>query len=197
MHSTAATSYCYRIHYKELNVIWKLSTLFLKHIPFDHENLVFCCIGTDRSTGDALGPLVGTQLSEYQPFPFHIIGTLDQPLHALNLEEQMNLLSMKQPNAFIVAIDACLGNRQSIGQFLFQNEALQPGKATGKNLLAVGDIALKGIVNTAGFMENAVLQSTRLSVSFSMSRILSHAIILAYRRHLFLTDRHSTPLKSM
>ena len=49
--------------------------------------LVFCCIGTDRSTGDALGPMTGSFLTQLVSFPFQVVGTLDNPLHALNLEE--------------------------------------------------------------------------------------------------------------
>ena len=54
---------------KKPGAIWRLSELFLQYIPFEHDNLVFCCIGTDRSTGDALGPLTGSLLSNYQ-FPY-------------------------------------------------------------------------------------------------------------------------------
>lgn len=32
--------------------------------------IVFVCIGTDRSTGDSLGPLVGTLLEERKLTPF-------------------------------------------------------------------------------------------------------------------------------
>ena len=73
------------IYYKETGAVWRLSNYFLEHIPFDHPNLVFCCIGTDRSTGDALGPITGSFLSQLMSFPFEIVGTLDNPLHALNI----------------------------------------------------------------------------------------------------------------
>ena len=36
MRATLSTTYDYRIHYKETGAVWKLSTLFLQHIPFDH-----------------------------------------------------------------------------------------------------------------------------------------------------------------
>jgi hypothetical protein len=43
----------------------------------------FICIGTDRSSGDSLGPFVGTYLNEmgYK----NVYGTLDEPVHAMNL----------------------------------------------------------------------------------------------------------------
>ena len=64
MRAAISTTYDYRIHYKETGAVWKLSTLFLQHIPFDHHELIFFCIGTDRSTGDTLGPLTGSHLTE-------------------------------------------------------------------------------------------------------------------------------------
>lgn len=173
----------FRVHYKETGVVWKLSNIFLQHIPFDFNNIVFLCIGTDRSTGDALGPLTGSHLTELRTFPFPVIGTLETPLHALNLEQQLKKLQANNPDAFIVAIDACLGQGSSIGQLLFQNEPIKPGQAVGKELPEVGHVSIKGIVNVAGFMEHSVLQSTRLHLPFEMSRILSRALQLSYSRH--------------
>lgn len=182
MRITTYTSYDYRIHHNHLDAVWKLSTLFLHHIPFNHKNLVFFCIGTDRSTGDALGPLVGSHLSESPNFPFSVIGTLEHPLHALNLEYHINEIDKYHHEPFIVAIDACLGKEASVGQLLFHAGPMQPGQGVGKELPTIGDASIKGVVNIAGFMEHAVLQSTRLHLPFEMSRTLSRALQLAYNR---------------
>ncbi|MCG3087361.1 spore protease YyaC [Sporosarcina cyprini] len=176
-------SFDYRIHYKETGIVWKLSTFFLEHIPFDKQSLIFYCIGTDRSTGDALGPLTGSHLSESLIFPFPVVGTLENPLHALNLQEHLDKTRDEHSSPFIVAIDACLGKSESIGHLLFQDGPIYPGKAVGKELPAVGDLSIKGVVNISGFMEHAVLQSTRLHLSFEMSRIIARALQLAYGRH--------------
>ena len=165
MRAAISTTYDYRFHYKETGAVWKLSNLFLRHIPFESRNLVFFCIGTDRSTGDSLGPLTGSHLTEPQLFPFPVIGTLEEPLHALNLKQKFDETIANNPAAYIVAIDACLGSASSIGQLLIQNGPIQPGLAVGKNLPSVGDLSIKGIVNIAGFMEHAVLQSTRLHLT--------------------------------
>ena len=44
MRATLSTTYDYRIHYKETGAIWKLSTLFLQHIPFDTQILFFSAL---------------------------------------------------------------------------------------------------------------------------------------------------------
>ena len=45
--------------------------------------IVFLCIGTDRSTGDSLGPLIGYKLKEKGIRNARIMGTLDHPVHAM------------------------------------------------------------------------------------------------------------------
>ncbi len=186
MRVVTTSPYDYRIHYQETGVVWKLSTFFLSHIPFDKEELFFLCIGTDRSTGDALGSLTGSYLTESSSFPFPVLGTLETPLHALNLQQRLDEIMIINPSAFIVAIDACLGQGNSVGQLLFHNGPIQPGKAVGKDLPPVGNVAIKGVVNTAGFMEHAVLQSTRLHLPFEMSKVIGRALQLAYRRKNFI-----------
>lgn len=182
MHITDS-SYLYRLSYKEVGVVWKLSSLFLEHLPFQEQPIIFYCIGTDRSTGDSLGPLTGSYLSELKCFPYPIIGTLEKPLHALNLKDRIAETERQHPSAFSVAIDACLSKREAVGEVLFHNGPISPGKAVGKELPPVGDVSIKGIVNVAGFMEQAVLQSTRLHLPFEMSRIIARALQLAHSRH--------------
>lgn len=179
------------IHYEQTSAVWDLSEIFLTCIPFHHEALVFCCIGTDRSTGDALGPIVGSQLQHNFSFPFRIIGTLEQPLHALNIVGRYGELQKELQNPFIIAIDACLGEKNAIGSILIQQGPLYPGKAVKKQLPPIGDLSIKGIVNVGGFMEANVLQNTRLHVTYSMSDKITRALILAWQRYLLKGKNNS------
>lgn len=183
MHNISQDPFKAYIHHEETGAIWRLSELFLEYIPFEHDNLVFCCIGTDRSTGDALGPLTGSFLTNYQ-FPYKIIGTLKEPLHATNLALTVEKLQQMNPAPFVIAIDACLGSQKSIGQIIVQDGPILPGKAVNKELPPIGDISIKGVVNVGGFMEMLVLQSTRLNMTYSMSHTISRALSLAYQRHI-------------
>ena len=173
----------YSIHYESKNAIWHLSTLFLEHIPFHHERLIFCCIGSDRCTGDTLGPLTGSFLNKSLSFPYEIIGTLENPLHALNLDTTLQNLQQQPTEPFIIAIDACLGNEKSVGQIAVQDGPILPGIAVKKQLPPIGDISVKGIVNVGGFMEMLVLQNTRLHISYAMAEKLARAFILAAHRY--------------
>lgn len=182
MYIAEPSSYHYRISYQETGVVWKLSSYFIEHIPFKQQPIIFYCIGTDRSTGDSLGPLTGSYLSELSLFPYPVIGTLEDPLHALNLEQRVEHAQVMYPDAFTVAIDACLSKKDAVGELLFHNGPISPGKAVGKVLPPIGDVSIKGVVNIAGFMEQAVLQSTRLHLPFEMSKMIGRALQLAHHR---------------
>ncbi|SOC39392.1 spore protease YyaC [Ureibacillus acetophenoni] len=171
------------VHHEQAGAVWRLSDLFLNYIPFDHEQIIFCCIGTDRSTGDSLGPLTGSFLTSYHSFPFKVIGTLEDPLHAVNLPSTVEELQQLSKTPFVIAIDACLGSEQSIGQIIVHEGPLLPGKAVKKELPAIGDISIKGIVNVGGFMEMLVLQNTRLKTTYSMSDKIARALLLAWQRY--------------
>ncbi|EHQ92364.1 spore protease YyaC [Desulfosporosinus youngiae] len=143
---------------------------------------VILCIGTDRSTGDALGPLIGTHLSRLKLPQLHVYGTLDDPVHATNLEH--NILTIKNNfiNPFIIAVDACLGRLDSIGCITLAQGPLKPGAGVNKKLPEVGEVHMTGIVNVGGFMEYMVLQNTRLNLVWRMSENISSLITRSYLR---------------
>lgn len=135
----------------------------LKEAP-RHDGVYFLCIGTDRSTGDSLAPLVGTALERlgYK----NVIGTLDEPAHAQNLAERAARIPK---SAHVVAIDACLGRVSSVGKIIISNEPIRPGAGVGKELGKYGDTSISGVINVGGFMEYFVLQNTRLNLVMKMA----------------------------
>lgn len=144
----------------------------------DRERLIVC-VGTDRSTGDALGPLVGMKLKALNPPGMTIYGTLEQPVHAMNLEETLETIAVKHHHALVIAIDACLGQLSSVGCIQLCNGPLKPGAGVNKSLPPVGDVHLTGIVNVGGFMEYFVLQNTRLSLVMSLADVIASSIYVA------------------
>lgn len=140
--------------------------------------LVIVCIGTDRSTGDALGPLVGTNLRHKQ-IGFPVYGTLNEPVHAMNLHDTMDQIAMTFANPYIIAVDACLGQLSSVGNIQLCSGPVKPGAGVHKELPAVGNIHITGVVNVGGFMEYFVLQNTRLSLVFEMADVISSGLYKA------------------
>ncbi len=135
------------------------------------ENLAFVCIGTDRSSGDSLGPLVGSELEE-AGYPY-VIGTLKEPCDASNLEQR--LLEIPQGSK-VIAIDACLGQALSVGYYQVSNQPILPGKSVGKVLPRVGDFTIAAIVNADGPKQYAILQTTSLFHVMGMAKQIAAAI---------------------
>ena len=75
--------------------------------------VVILCIGSDRYTGDALGPLIGSYLLENGPYT--VYGSLERPVHAGNLVETIRMIEAHYIHPVIIAIDACLGKPSEIG----------------------------------------------------------------------------------
>lgn len=140
------------------------------------DGIVLLCIGTDRSIGDSLGPLVGSYLTQEEAEGFTVLGTLDNPVHAGNLVEALDWIECSFRQPLVVAVDACLGRTESIGMLTVSKGSLRPGAGVNKSLPAVGDLHLTGVVNVGGFMEYFVLQNTRLSLVMRMAKVAASGI---------------------
>lgn len=140
--------------------------------------VIFLCIGTDRSTGDSLGPLIGYKLKEQGMKNGKVFGTLDNPVHAMNLEACMDGLRQRFPNAVVVAVDASVGNAEHVGFVTLGRGPLKPGLGVRKELDAVGDICITGIVGSSRNGDPLMLQSIRLSVVMRLADCISRSICL-------------------
>ncbi|SDQ04985.1 spore protease YyaC [Virgibacillus salinus] len=150
-----------------------MSERLISWFPKIPREYVVVCIGTDRSTGDALGPLTGSFFSEMKPKHINVYGTLADPVHAINLEDHIKLINAQHKEAFIIAVDASLGKMTSVGSIISDVGSLRPGAALNKNLPSVGDIHITGVVNISGFMEYSILQNTRLSLVVDMAKSIA------------------------
>jgi putative sporulation protein YyaC len=146
------------------------------------KEIIILCIGTDRSTGDSLGPLTGSKLRLLTEHP-HVFGTLDDPVHATNLPHTLELIQERFHFPFIIAVDACLGKLENIGYISIGKGPLKPGAAVNKTLPEVGDIFVTGVVNVGGFMEHLVLQSTRLNLVMKMADTIAQGLSYGLRLH--------------
>ncbi|MCL5781066.1 MAG: spore protease YyaC [Firmicutes bacterium] len=141
--------------------------------------VVIVCIGTDRSTGDCLGPLVGTKMAASSNHHFKVFGTLDEPVHASNMNERLAEIQSKHPDALIVAVDACLGHLENVGCVNIGDGSLLPGAGVNKSLPAVGQLHITGVVNVGGFMEFMVLQNTRLNLVMRLANLIADGLLKA------------------
>ncbi|WP_054956875.1 spore protease YyaC [Paenibacillus dakarensis] len=150
---------------------------FFTNIAQQHtrDQITFVCIGTDRSTGDALGPLTGSRLLEYG-FP-NVIGTLQDPCDACNLETKLQDI---QAESIVIAIDACLGKPSSVNCFFVSAGPLNPAQSVGGALPSVGHYSVAAVVNVQGPKPYWTLQVTSLYLVMTMAEEIAHAAASAF-----------------
>lgn len=152
------------------------------------DELAFLCIGTDRSTGDSLGPLVGTMLEE-RGFG-RVFGTLKEPCDAERLPKVAEALAMQ--GAVVLAIDACLGRPESVGAYLVSDGPLTPARSVGRGFPPVGAYSVAAIVNENGPKPYFTLQTTSLGRVIGMATVIADALTRAKAEAIPV--RQSSPL---
>ncbi|WP_054977383.1 spore protease YyaC [Paenibacillus sp. A3] len=153
----------------------ELMTTLLSLIPgsLNVNDIVFLCIGTDRCTGDSLGPFVGTYLTGlgYK----NVVGTIDEPAHAINLTEKLTQLPIGKE---VIAIDATLGQLAYVGSMTAYKGSIKPGGGVKRtDLPYVGHYCVTGVVNVGGCREIDVLHTTRLSGVIKMAQEITSALV--------------------
>lgn len=132
------------------------------------------CIGTDRATGDCLGPLVGQAMIN-SPL-YSIYGTLQHPVHAKNLERTLNTIPLFHENPFIIAIDSCLGCEEHVGHVTLSPMPLLPGQGVFKDLAPIGDLSITGIVDIFSESSHETIQNTRLKTVLFLASFITNGL---------------------
>lgn len=119
------------------------------------------CIGTPRHNNDMVGPLVGTLLKIQcidKKYPVNIIGTMDDPVHGLNIEDKITKLP---PARLTIGVDSAVGT--ALGDIIKRDGPIKPGSGMGKMLPPVGDISFVAITceNERNFI-NEVLSTPQV-----------------------------------
>ena len=179
MHSTSRSQSTY-IKVDDTNsalfLARKLSEYLSLYLPIHNNELVILCIGTDRATGDSLGPLVGYKLSSLSHEKVFVYGTLDSPIHASNLVEAISNIKKSHPLALVMAIDASLGDARNVGFITLGEGPIKPGAGVQKDLPEIGHLHITGIVNINSLTNMVILQNTRLSIVMNMAELISRSI---------------------
>ncbi len=144
-----------------------------------NEDVIFLCIGSDRSVGDSLGPLVGTMLKEHL-VPYRVYGTLENPVHAFNLKDTLKEIKKQFKKPLIFSVDACLGDQNQVGYVYLKDGPLVPGKALKKVLPEVGDYHITGMVNYIDPLPTMqFLNDTRLYTVMNLAKTIVNIITQA------------------
>lgn len=149
-------------------------------VPFS--DYIFLCVGSDKITGDAYGPLVGDKLKKLIKNYYNnveVFGTLESPVSGVNLEEQIQTIYKKYKNPCIIAIDSALGSDNKIGSIIVSNEKIRLGKSVNKNITKIGDISIRGVVAKDYKISKynfSTLQNTSLNLVMKLSDVTANGI---------------------
>ncbi|OFH96431.1 hypothetical protein CLOACE_23160 [Clostridium acetireducens DSM 10703] len=165
-----------KCHYKNSICYHKLG-FFLK--DYISDETVFVCIGTDKCIGDSLGPLVGSFLKKIN-IPASVYGTISNPIHALNIDKELNKIAKLHDKKNIIGIDACLGEKYNIGEIHIRDYPIHPGKGVGKLLPNVGNTSIIGIVDSSSKVSLFTNNSIRLNLVIPMAKVIANSIAHAY-----------------
>ncbi len=145
----------------------------------DRKCLVLC-IGTDRYIGDCLGPVTGTLLVKHG-LKLPVLGTLENPVHAVNLRKYLSHIHQEYPSHSIIAVDACLGEEEFVGSIQAKKGCIYPGKGVGKILPPVGDVSVIGVVDCSEKDEFLNMHNVRLNLVMKMGEVICESIIKALK----------------
>jgi len=109
-------------------------------------NTVVVCIGSDKVSGDMLGPLVGSTLRDEYELGCPVYGAVGESVNGLNLSEYLTMLRERHPTASVIAVDAALGKADDIGSIRLKRGGIRAGGAMEKPLERVGDVGIIGVV---------------------------------------------------
>lgn len=135
----------------------------------NHEYAIMA-IGSDRATGDCIGPLVGQLLGGKCGAP--VFGTLRSPVTALNLEHSYTCLKLRHPRGKVIAIDSCVGKKEDIGAIKVSDGGLYPAAAMGKKMRKIGDISITAVVTD----KKELLGTVRLGLVYEMASAIAAAL---------------------
>ncbi|MFX3659069.1 MAG: spore protease YyaC [Ectobacillus sp.] len=164
-----------------------LAPLFIRNslfsfLPNEIQKLTVLCIGSNRINGDSLGPFVGTLLQDAFPQHVTVIGSLQNPVDAPHLEKAVAQLDERSGN-FLVSVDSIIGSKEHVHTIAIRQGALRPGSGLGKNLPAVGDASIMGVVLEESDNPFHALSYTNLNIVYQMARSIATGIALAARQH--------------
>jgi len=135
---------------------------------------VVICIGSDRVSGDMLGPLVGSSLREEYHLPCPVYGAVGESVNGLNLEEYLAMIGRRHKGSRLIAVDAALGKGEDIGRIRLKKGGIKAGGALDREGEKIGDVGIVGVV--AEEREPKDVYSALLGVPFDLVEALSKRI---------------------
>lgn len=134
----------------------------MKHFNL-RQKPVILCVGTQKVSGDMLGPMVGSILTEKYNINSYVYGTLNNPVNGLNIEEYISFIKKIHSKSLIITVDAAMGLKNEVGLVKLKKDGIVAGAAFGRKKKTIG-IGLVGVV--AEKDDNPINKLMTVKVSF-------------------------------
>jgi len=144
---------------------------------------VIICIGTAGVSGDSLGPMVGDLLKREYNVSAYVYGGVTRPVNGVNYEQYVEFILHKHRGSFVIAVDACVGEKKDVGKIKLSSRGLSAGGALNKNLRRIGDIGILGVVSEKQADNLMSLMTVPYSFVDEMSRNIAgklHKLLLGW-----------------
>lgn len=141
------------------------------------KDISILCFGTDKITGDALGPLVGQYLKA-RKLDCSVIGDLANPLTYNRLKQVVDTCLHK--DCLLIAVDAAtVSNPDELYKITIKNGPIVPGAGIEKPYHFIGDISITASLCLAGnspIDTMVMLSNTRLWHVMTAASIISQGL---------------------
>lgn len=121
------------------------------------------CIGTDKISGDSLGPAVGSLLRDRYRLPYPVFGVEGCCVNGINLPEYRQLLTAHYKDTPVIAVDAAVGDEHEVGTVKYRKGGVKAGGALGRESDYIGDIGILGVVGIKSHDALSTLMATPYS----------------------------------
>jgi len=164
------------------SLMHSLSNMLLRKLRLFKSLPVILCIGSDRITGDCLGPLCGHLLINTYNTPCYVYGTLSMPVTAQNLQTTLDFIKVRHPSQKIWAVDASIGNPKDVG-LIKLNTGIYPGSSIGHPLPKSGSLGISACVAS---QVNNDFQTARLGSVYNLADKIAQSLNKSIRIHISL-----------
>ena len=109
-------------------------------------DVLFLCIGSEKISGDAVGPIVGSLLRDKYKLPYPVIGTEEHPVNGINFKEYQKVIKDRFPFHRIIAIDSAVGDE--LWTLKIKEGGVRAGGALKPDGEKFGDIGILAVVGS-------------------------------------------------
>lgn len=147
----------------------------------NYSDIIFLCIGTTKLIGDSYGPVTGEILKNNIKHPkISVVGNIKENVNADNLIYKIEYIRNKFGKPYIISIDSALSTEFLLGKVYLLNNKLNVGNALNKQIVAIGDLSIKGVVgiNQKDAIKNfEVLKKVKKEMIYYLSQTTSDFIL--------------------